>query len=125
MTILNVDDDVDDLELFAEAVKKINPSIKCLTAFDGLEAQLLLQNESTLLILDYIFLDINMPRMNGLELLAIIKKDKRLSQIPVCMLSTAYSTRDAASIQALGAACILKQSNFNKTVEILSSILLP
>jgi CheY-like chemotaxis protein len=64
-----------------------------------------------------------MPKMNGLELLAIIKKDKGLSQIPVCVFSTACNEKEIASIKALGAKCIQKQSEFQNTVAMLSSIL--
>lgn len=125
MIILHVDDDKDDQEIFSEAVNKIDASIKCVVADDGFDAHSLLKNAPTSLTPDYIFLDINMPRMNGLELLAILKKDDRLSRIPICMFSTSFSEEEIASINVLGARCIQKQSDFQKTVKVLSTVLSP
>jgi CheY-like chemotaxis protein len=123
MIILNVDDDAEDREIFSEAIHEINPSIECLTANDGVEALLLLSGEVTHPKLDYIFLDINMPKMDGIALLNAIKNDKRLSRIPVCMLSTTCNEKEIANINSLGAQYIQKQSDFRKTVSMLSSML--
>jgi CheY-like chemotaxis protein len=123
MIILHVDDDAEDREIFSEAVYEVNSSIECLAATDGIEALLLLSGEVTYLKLDYIFLDINMPKMDGIALLKAIKEDKRLNQIPVCMLSTACNEKEIADINSLGAKYIQKQNDFGKTVSMLSSIL--
>jgi CheY-like chemotaxis protein len=123
MIILHVDDDAEDREIFSEAIYEVSSSIQCLTAKDGIEALLLLSGEVTYLNLDYIFLDINMPKMDGIALLAAIKMDKRLSHIPVCILSTTCNEKEIASIKSLGAKYTQKQNDFEKTVSILSSIL--
>ncbi len=86
MNILNVDDDMDDQAFFSEAVSVVDPLITCINANDGMEGHELLFDGKTYLSLDYIFLDINMPKLNGIELLSIIKKDKRLDKIPVYLL---------------------------------------
>jgi DNA-binding response OmpR family regulator len=67
MTILNIDDDSEDLELFCEVMESIDPKIKCLTAQTPDEAFLLL--DETKLVPNYIFLDINMPVKDGKECL--------------------------------------------------------
>jgi len=125
MILLNVDDDAEDREIFVAAIQEIDSSIKCLVASDGIEAQLLLADEITNSEPDYIFLDINMPKMDGITLLTALKKNKRLNRIPVYMLSTTGNENEIASINALGAKYIQKQSEFKKIVTMLSSILLP
>jgi DNA-binding response OmpR family regulator len=53
---------------------------------------------------DLILLDLNMPRMNGFELLATIKSDAALAEVPVVVLSTSHAERDISAAKALGAA---------------------
>lgn len=53
---------------------------------------------------DLILLDLNMPRMGGLECLAAIRQDALLNDIPVVMLSTSYAEKDMAASRELGAA---------------------
>lgn len=69
---------------------------------------------------DLILLDLNMPRMNGLECLASIKQDKSLSDIPVVMLSTSYAERDKIDTFNLGAVdYIAKPMDVHQLVEII------
>ena len=83
---LLVDDDPDDQEVFLTALADVSTSALCLVAPDGDRALELLYNEETMP--DYIFLDLNMPRMNGFEFLAALKKSKILKNIPVIVYST-------------------------------------
>jgi CheY-like chemotaxis protein len=128
MTILFVDDDPDDTELFCEAVDYLNSSefiaaekelINCITANNGCKVEDLLPTLPKLP--DYIFLDINMPIMGGKECLLHLKSNKQFSHIPVIMLSTAFNNTMANELKALGASeCILKPTGFNELVKILS-----
>jgi CheY-like chemotaxis protein len=124
MVILIVDDDQEDCELFHEAMREIDPSIKCWTARDGRHAIQLL-NKELVLPPDYIFLDINMPVMNGKDTLIEIKKNTRLRDIPVIMYSTTSDTKEIQGYYKLGAHdFLIKPSNFNKLIEALSSIII-
>jgi CheY-like chemotaxis protein len=125
MTILNVDDDLDDQEIFAEAIGIIDPLITCINANNGLEGRELLFNDEKQLSIDYIFLDINMPKMNGIELLSLIKKNDRFKNIPVYVLSTSCSKREKAEINLLGATLLEKQSQFETNIKMLRSIIKP
>ncbi len=77
-----VDDDTDDQELFIEAVSEVDETIKCLSASDCEIALDLLKNRKMELP-DMIFLDLNMPRLNGKQCLAELKKQAHLRDIPV------------------------------------------
>src|SRR6187401_44920 len=86
LTILMIDDDEDDQFFFTTALLDVDPSIKLVTALNGLKGLEYLKN--TKILPDFIFLDINMPCMNGKECLMEIRKDSRLAEIPVIMFST-------------------------------------
>ncbi len=90
-----IDDDTDDQEVFCMTLEKINPFVKCEFADDGVLALQKLRKGSTFLP-DLIFIDINMPRMNGIDCLAEIKKLAHLANVPTYM----YSTSDDSSIVA-------------------------
>ena len=82
--VLLIDDDKDDQEIFQKELSKYNSSLKILSAYNGQEGLDLLNTNPA----DYIFLDINMPVMNGIEALRIIKSDELLKNIPVIIYST-------------------------------------
>ena len=106
MVVLCIDDDPDDTEFFCEAIKAINPEALCLMANDGLTALKMLRTEPAPNI---IFLDINMPRMSGREVLIQIKKNYKWSQIPTIIYSTAIIPRDADDYKKLGALDVVKK----------------
>ena len=123
MVILIVDDDQEDAEFFTEAVNEVDRSVKCWVAKDGKEALHLLSKE-LVLPPDYVFLDINMPIMNGRETLAAIKASTRLRDIPVIMYSTTTDTKEIKSFYDMGAYdFLIKPRNFRKLVEALESII--
>jgi CheY-like chemotaxis protein len=84
ITVLLIDDDKDDQEIFQKELNKFNSSITVLSAYNGQEGIDLLNKISA----DYIFLDINMPVMNGIDALKLIKQNKFLKDIPVIIYST-------------------------------------
>jgi CheY-like chemotaxis protein len=123
MLILIVDDDSEDCELFREAIAEIDSSIQCYAAQDGRDA-LHQMNHELVVLPDYIFLDINMPVMNGRECLIEIKKNTRLRQIPVIMYSTTSDTTEIKGFYELGAHdFLIKPANFKMLVEALGSII--
>jgi DNA-binding response OmpR family regulator len=122
MVILIVDDDGEDRELFREAIMEIDPAIQCFSAKDGRDA-LNQMNFEMIVLPDFIFLDINMPIMNGKECLTEIKKHARFKHIPVIMYSTTSDTKEIKGYYTLGAHdFLIKPHNFKKLVEALSSI---
>jgi CheY-like chemotaxis protein len=121
MVVLNVDDDQEDRDFFCEALREIDPSITCLIAGSGMEALSLLQNQKTLP--DYIFLDINMPMMDGKQCLKALKSIAELQLIPVIMYSTSADTSEIRECYKLGAEdFLIKPHSFEKLVNDLNSI---
>lgn len=121
MTVFYADDDAEDCELFTEALHHIDTDIKTIIARDGREALAYLQNTRELP--DYIFLDINMPIVNGKKVLIDIKKDFRLKNIPVIMYSTTSDTNEIQEYYKLGAHdFLIKPNNFHTLCDSLESI---
>lgn len=116
---LLADDDTDDTELFCEALEQVDPSIICYCAADGKKLLEILDNES-LKKPQLIFLDINMPGMNGWECLKRLKDSEAYRQIPVLMYSTSAHQREADRALDMGALCFFtKPTYFNELKEIL------
>lgn len=122
MNIFYADDDAEDREIFCDAIQQINPAIKVVLSKDGQEALEILSVQSQ--APDYIFLDINMPRMNGIECLTKLKSDDRLKSIPVIIYSTTADSREVKRLILLGAdEFISKANSFAKLKESLHKVL--
>jgi len=90
------------------------------SAGDGIEALELMRQEP----FDAVILDVNMPRMNGLEFLENIKNDENLAAIPVIMLTTEGQDEDRDKAMALGAtAYIVKPFKPTQLLSLLEEIL--
>jgi CheY-like chemotaxis protein len=121
--VLIIDDDEDDRSLFFDAVKEIDPRVKCISALDGRDALVLLRNKDITLP-DYIFLDLNMPRLNGKQCLIELKKDPRLSKIPVIIYSTSKRIEDIQETKKLGAEnFITKPTLFREICNAIRSVI--
>lgn len=116
-----VDDDEDDQLFFVEAMQEIDSFIHCSIADNGRKA--LNRLRALVELPDLIFLDINMPELNGFDCLKELKKCPRLQTIPVIMLSTSVSVKDIAYSKELGAELFFtKPSSYAKLCEILKKI---
>jgi CheY-like chemotaxis protein len=121
--VLIVDDDIDDREFFCEALHEIYQSIECVCAKNGQEAlDLLIQPKIALP--DYIFLDLNMPRLDGMQCLTELKKTKKTSHIPVIIFSTTRQNEEAEQAQKLGAVLFLtKPPTYTQLIDKLKLVL--
>ena len=101
-SIMYVDDDEDDLLFFSEAFAELHPEGRLIKAVHGLDAiEKLKKNYPDLP--ESIFLDLNMPVMNGYQFLAELKKHRELSSIPVFVLTTTSNPLEQEKVQQLGA----------------------
>ena len=120
--ILLVEDDVVDAMTAERALKELeimNELIKTCNGEEALDYLRETDNENPCLI----FLDLNMPRMSGLEFLEIIKKDDNLKSIPVVVLTTSKEESDkTASFKCSVAGYIVKPVDYDKFVEVIRTI---
>jgi CheY-like chemotaxis protein len=120
--ILLVEDDRVDAMMVKRALKDLNVTNLLVHTPNGKEAFEYLTgegNERPCIIL----LDLNMPRMNGVELLKVIKADDVLKKIPVVVLTTSRDTEDKFETFELGAAgYIVKPADYKKFVEAMRTI---
>ena len=119
-----VDDDADDRDIFTMALGCIRHKTKCITAKGGEEAlELLKKNEG--FIPDFIFLDINMPRVGGKECLVEIRKMEWLKNVPIYIYSTSLADKDKVETLSLGATdYFVKPYSVKILIDILSKIIL-
>jgi CheY-like chemotaxis protein len=111
MNILVIDDDAEDIELFTEAFETIDPGHKIFSASNGKDGLDIAHR----ILPNIIFLDINMPVMNGHQTLLAIRKDKSLSDVTTCMLSTTSNTDEIQWYYAAGAdGFIIKPNCFKE-----------
>ena len=108
--VLLVEDSPGDVRLTQEAFRDANPSIHLHVANDGVEAMAFLRFEKPhgdAPRPDLILLDLNLPRMDGREVLAQIKADSNLKTIPTVILTTSDSEADIVKSYQLAANCYL------------------
>src|SRR5688572_28383089 len=93
VTCLLIDDDIDDREIFALALEDLGLNCSLLTAKNGVDALTLLRANQSL-IPEFIFIDLNMPLLNGKLCLSETKKIERLHQVPAIIYTTSSHERD-------------------------------
>jgi CheY-like chemotaxis protein len=103
--IFYCDDDDDDLMIFLDIIKQIDPELQCITASDCEDALQMLSSGN--IAPDLIFLDINMSKMSGIELLAWLKRYQALQNIPIIMYSTSLNKRETDYCNELGASAVI------------------
>lgn len=122
-TILLVDDDQDDQLLFQDALSETDNSVDYLSAFNGVEALEKL-NSQTIPIPDLIFMDVNMPKMNGIDCLKEIKKSDDFKNIPVMMYSTSsFSEYKKVCFENGAIDYIVKPDDYRLLCDTLKNIL--
>jgi two-component system, chemotaxis family, response regulator Rcp1 len=120
--VLLVEDSPGDVRLTQEAFRDANTSIHLHVATDGVEAMAFLRREGAHAKAprpDFILLDLNLPRMDGREVLAEIKQDKGLQTIPTVILTTSESEADIVKSYQLHANCYLSKPVQLAAFEIL------
>jgi len=121
--ILLVEDDEIDVMSVKRAVKELKITNRLIIQSNG-EEGLHYLNENTTHLPGIILLDINMPRMNGIELLKALKDHPKFKQIPVIMLTTSKEESDKIAAFSLGiAGYMIKPVDYQKFVEIIKTIM--
>jgi two-component system, chemotaxis family, response regulator Rcp1 len=110
--VLLVEDSPGDVRLTKEVFREANMDIHLHVASDGLEAMAFLRHEGAYVDTprpDLILLDLNLPKMDGREVLAQIKQDDKLKTIPTVILTTSESEADIVKSYQLQANCYLSK----------------
>ena len=124
--VLLVEDSPGDVRLTQEAFRDANRSIHLQVASDGVEAMAFLRREGDHAQAprpDLILLDLNLPKMDGREVLALIKGDDSLKTIPTVILTTSEAEADIKKSYQLQANCYLsKPVQFDEFASLVRSI---
>jgi two-component system, chemotaxis family, response regulator Rcp1 len=124
--ILLVEDNPGDVRLTREALKDAKVKTSLTVVNDGVAALALLRKQgaySNAPTPDIVLLDLNLPRVNGMEVLTQIKSDESLKQIPVVVVTSSKAEEDVAKSYNLHANCyITKPIDFDQFMKMVRSI---
>ena len=110
INILLADDDKDDCLFFKEALEELEVVAQLTLVADGQQLMHRLRSDTDRLP-DVLFLDLNMPRINGMECLAEIKQSEKLRQLPVIIFSTSYEQEIVNLLYKSGAQHYIRKPN--------------
>jgi len=122
--IVCLDDDPDDRELLASAIKDVDAGIRIVNGDNGIKGMYILQqlkqiNQRPSLII----IDLNMPLMDGAETVAAIKNDEALKNVPVVVFTTAALEKDNPFFVQHGVPVVIKPVKYSSIVDQVREIL--
>ncbi len=122
LNILLIEDDTIEVMKFNRVVKSLGLNHKVVEAGNGEEALHILKEQN--IIPDIILLDLNMPKINGIEFLNILKADEVLKYIPAIILSTSNNHRDVMECYRIGiAGYIIKPLKYEDYTDRIQKLL--
>lgn len=122
LNILLIEDDIIEVMKFNRVLKTLGLNHKIIEANNGEEALSILKDKE--IIPDVIFLDLNMPKINGIEFLQILKADDYLKYIPAIILTTSNNHKDVLECYKIGiAGYVLKPLKYDDYVERIRKML--
>jgi CheY-like chemotaxis protein len=123
INILLVEDDVVDVKNVERALRKNNVANPLFVAANGLEALDMLRKGTVPGPRRLVLLDLNMPKMNGIEFLQEVRKDPELASLTVIVLTTSNDDRDKVAAYSLHVAgYLLKPVTFSSFVELMATL---
>jgi CheY-like chemotaxis protein len=117
-----IENDQDDVDIFCMALSQVDPTVNCHIVRNGVEAtEYLLSGKQ---LPDLIFLDVNMPVMNGMEFMKWRQQHAQLHQIPVYVYTTTNNPLTATVMNNLGAAkFITKPNKLEEVVRVIREVI--
>ena len=116
LNILLIEDDTIEVMKFNRVIKTLGLNHRIIEANNGEEALSILKDKE--IIPDVIFLDLNMPKINGIEFLQILKADDYLKYIPAIILTTSNNHKDVLECYKIGiAGYVLKPLKYDDYVD--------
>lgn len=126
ISVLLVDDNADDVELTLAALRKTKLANHVTVVGDGIEAMKYLRKEGEYASAQepsLVLLDLNMPKMDGREVLMEMKSDEQLRKIPVVILTTSEAEEDITKSYEMHANCyISKPVDLKQLVKVVQSL---
>lgn len=127
-TVFLVDDDQDDRFFLRQAIEEAGASVNIVEAENGLELLSLIRNDGQIsgshTLTALVLLDMNMPKMNGLETIAAIRSDPSIAAVPVVMISTSSNPNLIESAYRAGVDnFITKPSSFAGFVDLSQELI--
>lgn len=122
-TVLLADDDADDAEIFQETLGEVDPYASLHRVESGAAILQYLKDNS--MKPDIIFMDLNMPLMNGWQCLAKLKNTRGLEDIPVVIYTTSSNPRDYEIAHALNAHGLITKPTDHKVLKKVLQIIIP
>jgi CheY-like chemotaxis protein len=117
---LLIDDDIDDQEVFLMCLEKVDDKIHCSFAENAIAAIEKLVDDAY--VPTHIFIDVNMPKMNGLECLKYLKKMPKLHDTRFYMYSTTGENNTVAEAEKLGAKFLIKPAKPSDLIQNLRQV---
>lgn len=122
LTILLIEDDMTEVMKLNRTISKLEYPHKIIEAKNGEDALSILYKKDRLP--DIILLDLNMPKLNGIEFLSILKNDSELRYIPTIILTTSNNRKDVLECYKIGiAGYVIKPLKFSDYVELIKRVL--
>lgn len=122
LNILLIEDDVIEVMKFNRVLSNLNLKHKIVEANNGEEALTILKVKEV--IPDIIILDLNMPKINGIEFLSILKADDYLKYIPAIILTTSNNRKDILECYKIGiAGYLLKPLKYDDYVDRIKRLI--
>lgn len=119
--ILLIDDDQEELHILSQALQVAELPHSCVWAMDTERAAKLLKEE---ILPDYIFIDYNMPKENGIACMQQIRKIENIQEVPIILYSNTINEMTRKEALSKGASfCLEKPGSFSKLVEHLIRIM--
>ena len=113
-SILLVEDDELDIISVQRSLKQLESEYELHSAYNGIEALAMLKDQKLALAPDVILLDLNMPKMNGIEFLKILREDDKLKHHKVFIMTTSAESADRSVAEAFGiSGYIIKPLNYS------------
>jgi len=125
LRILVIEDSPSDVRLIREALKDTPVPVRLSVARDGVEGLNYLHSSERNASErpDLVLLDLNLPKKNGCEVLAEMKSDPGLKQIPVLVMTSSKADDDISKVYSLNANCyITKPGNLNEYIDVVHAI---
>jgi CheY-like chemotaxis protein len=123
--VLLVEDEADDAELLTHALLQMRPGTRVTVVSDGVEAlkRLLGDGNEAAPAPNLIILDLNLPRLDGMQVLRCIHADARTRKIPVLVLSGTCSPEDVGASRSYGAKACMRKPHSGGDMQRLAEVI--